>query len=474
MHKSPDSVKLAFAAFSVLISLAFFLLVLGAALPAVAKFALSVIAIAACGLTLTLVFKLDGWGGFFLLKSRKGLDFLDKVAKKYPKVWQALAEMGLVIGYGSLAHFLMEKGKRSWKHFALVYGVGTVLLVVFSTIIAPLAVSSLLSLLTGGAEFATAGAKVQASVSQFELAKYAFFVLLVLGGIAVTTTASVVIFAVTVASALMSAVLGNASALVNTSPGGVPILPGINLPFAEGIAALVVVLAVHEAMHGILARRHGLPLKSAGLAFFGFIPVGAFVDIDEKKLFKAKKEVQNAVFVAGTTANFATCLIFIMLLIAAIAITAPLRVDGVIVESGQGIPSGAKITEINGKEVSTLLSLKLKPYTTYEIKTDEGVYQKKTDEKGKLGITYAVADKSGNFGVIKYAKGFEWIPSLIRFLVLTFALNFIVAAMNLVPLPLFDGYHIMRNGVKNETAQKAIIYLISIAFLLTLLPWLFK
>ncbi len=469
-----DPIKLSFAALSVLISIVFFLVVLGATLPAAAKFILSVLSIAACGLALTLAFGLEGWGGLFLLRSRWGLDWIDKTAKRHPKAWQAFSEIGMVIGYGSLAHFLMGKRERDLKHFILVYGLGTVLLVVFSSIIAPLAISGLLSMLSGGQEFASAGAKMSDSLSQFEFAKYLFFALLIFGGIALTTTASIIAFGLSVAGAIIRAILGNATALAQTSPGGVPILPGINLPLFEGIAALVVVLAVHEGMHGILARKNGLPLKSAGLAFFGFVPIGAFVDIDEKKLFKGKKEVQNSVLVGGVAANFAACLIFLMLLLATVRLTEPLRVNGVFVEAGDGIPAGAVIEEIDGKQISTMLGLKLKPDTVYSIKTDEGEFRKKSDGSGKLGITYVIADKSGTIGAVRYAKGFEWIAALIRFFILTFALNFVVAAMNLVPLPLFDGYHIMRNGVESKLVQQAIVYAISAAFLLTLFPWLLR
>jgi hypothetical protein len=43
-----------------------------------------------------------------------------------------------------------------------------------------------------------------------------------------------------------------------------------------------------------------------------------------------------------------------------------------------------------------------------------------------------------------------------------------------VPLPLFDGYHIMKNGVGNKYVSAAIVYLVAIAFVLTLFPWLFR
>ena len=470
-----EPVKLAFAGLSVLISASFFFIVLGTALPAFEKFLLAVLAVATCGVALSLAFDLEGWCGIYMLRSKAGLRFLDEEAKRHPLFWQVFAEIGMVVGYGSLAHFLINRKNWGWKRFALVYGAGTVLLVLFSAVIAPLAISSLLAMLSGGAEFASAGARLQDSVSQFGFAKYVFLLALAVGGIALTTTASIVIYAGSVALAIIGALLGNSAALANTSPGGVPLLPGINLPFAAGIAALAVVLVVHEGMHGILARRHGLPLTSAGLVFFGFIPFGAFVDIDEKKLMKEKADRQNAVFVAGTAANFAACLAFLLLLFATIAVTAPLRLSGVYVVQGAGsIANGSLIEAIDGKPVSTMLGVDLKPDTAYEIKTNEGTFSRETDNNGKLGITYVLADSEGATGEVEYASGFGWVASFISFLVLAFALNFVVAAMNLVPLPLFDGYHLMKNGVRNQLAARVISYIVAAAFLLTLFPWVLR
>ncbi|MCX6772503.1 MAG: hypothetical protein NTV88_01900 [Candidatus Micrarchaeota archaeon] len=147
-------------------------------------------------------------------------------------------------------------------------------------------------------------------------------------------------------------------------------------------------------MHGIIARIYKLPLKSAGLVFFGFLPFGAFVDIDEKKLFKAKKEEQNAVFVAGTAANFTTSIITLVLM---------------------------------------------------------------------LVFFYFIGDTHNVYTVF-----------VARVLGLTFALNFVVAAINLVPLPLFDGFYIMRNGVRNSLAINAITWIVAAAFLLTLFPWVLR
>ena len=53
----------------------------------------------------------------------------------------------------------------------------------------------------------------------------------------------------------------------------------------------------------------------SGLPAFGFLPFGAFVDVDDKKLFKSEKVKQNSVMIAGVTANFATALAVLILLL---------------------------------------------------------------------------------------------------------------------------------------------------------------
>ena len=338
--------------------------------------------------------------------------------------------------------------------------------------IAPLATSALFSMLSGGAEFASAGHGLQTSISQFEFVKYVFLGLLVLGGLSLMTTAGLVIYAFVVVASLAGAFFAG-SALSTVSPGGTPIIPGINLPLVEGIAALAVVLIVHEGMHGIVARMNNFPLKSAGLVFFGFLPFGAFVDINEKKMFKGKKDAQSAVFVAGTTANFFTALALVLLLFAFSAGTAPFRMNGFYVEGGS-LPHGAIITSINNTPTYIMAGVNLSANTTYSLQTSKGEYFLATDSNGKLGISTSFADSTGDLGVFRYADGFEWMAFIMRFLALAFALNFVVGAINLVPLPLFDGYYLMKNGVGNELAVKLIAGTVAVAFILNMLPWIFR
>ena len=76
-------------------------------------------------------------------------------------------------------------------------------------------------------------------------------------------------------------------------PGVAPIIPGIDIPLFAGIISLAVLLVVHEFSHGLLARAAKVRLKSIGLLIFSIIPVGAFVEPDERQISKVKKAAQT-------------------------------------------------------------------------------------------------------------------------------------------------------------------------------------
>jgi membrane-associated protease RseP (regulator of RpoE activity) len=98
-------------------------------------------------------------------------------------------------------------------------------------------------------------------------------------------------------------------------------IPGINPllgPIFYGWFALIISIAIHEGAHGIAARSLGFRVKSSGLLFFLFFPIGAFVDVDEKQIEKAKPKRALRVMAAGVGANIvfgAVCLIGLILII---------------------------------------------------------------------------------------------------------------------------------------------------------------
>ena len=103
-------------------------------------------------------------------------------------------------------------------------------------------------------------------------------------------------------------------------PGSILLLPGINplLPIVYGWIAIVFAIVIHEGAHGVIARNVGLNVKSSGLLFFLFVPIGAFVDVDEEQIKKAKSRSALKVMAGGVGANIilaVVCLLGVLVLV---------------------------------------------------------------------------------------------------------------------------------------------------------------
>lgn len=124
-------------------------------------------------------------------------------------------------------------------------------------------------------------------------------------------------------------------------PGAYLLLPGINpfLPIVYGWIAIVVAIAVHEGAHGIIARNRGLKVKSSGLLFFLIIPIGAFVDVDEKQLTKAKAKDSLRVLASGIGGNIVVAIVCILSVLIIVNGLTPI-IDGVYIsEVTDGMPA---------------------------------------------------------------------------------------------------------------------------------------
>jgi len=103
-------------------------------------------------------------------------------------------------------------------------------------------------------------------------------------------------------------------------PASYLLLPGINpiLPILYGWLAIVCAIVIHEGAHGIVARNRGLNVKSSGLLFFLIIPIGAFVDVDEEQIAKAKPKDSLRVMAAGVGGNIVVavaCLLAVLMIV---------------------------------------------------------------------------------------------------------------------------------------------------------------
>jgi len=288
------------------LAIGLFWLILQADVPGIWKFAIVVLEMILVSQILVKRYKLDSELGMVLFKSEKGLRIIDQMARKQEALWIALSEVGSAISYGILGYYITRK-----KMNPLLFIGGIVLMYVLAFLVAPTVFLFLFKILNLGAidKAAEAGA-AGGSIPGIEAV--VVFGLLA-GGMFLFILAGIVYYGIVVLSAVVSTVAFGTAALASTSPGGTFLLPGINLPLFEGIGALVVVMLVHETAHAVLARIAKVPVVSSGLVFFGILPVGAFIEPDEKKLAKAEDLKQTRVLVAGPSANFITSVVSFVL-----------------------------------------------------------------------------------------------------------------------------------------------------------------
>ncbi|MFC7197402.1 site-2 protease family protein [Halosimplex aquaticum] len=150
------------------------------------------------------------------------------------------------------------------------------------------------------------------------------------------------------------------------NPQNVLVIPGLNdfLPPAaapEIILGLLIGLVVHEGGHGLLCRAEDIDIDSMGLAFFAFIPVGAFVEPDEENRLRASRGSQTRMFAAGVTNNFLVAFVGFLLLFGpvsgAIAVASGVPVGNVAEGSAAqaaGLGHGDVITQVEGQQVANV------------------------------------------------------------------------------------------------------------------------
>jgi membrane-associated protease RseP (regulator of RpoE activity) len=140
-----------------------------------------------------------------------------------------------------------------------------------------------------------------------------------------------------------------------------PVLPGVSipgspitLPLFEGLIALFFVVVIHEFTHGVISKAYKIPIKSSGLVMFGPIP-GAFVEPDEKKLVKAKRKAQLAIFAGGPFANVLLALVLLVVMLGMSAVSSSMYVSHGIEIKGFTNPDdalqGARLENLSEGEV---------------------------------------------------------------------------------------------------------------------------
>ncbi|UCD04145.1 MAG: site-2 protease family protein [Candidatus Woesearchaeota archaeon] len=271
-------------------------------------------------------------------------------------------------------------------------------------------------------------------------------------------------------------------------------VPGspIFIPFWYGIISLIIVLVVHEGCHGLVAKAHGLKLKSAGVGLLTLLPL-AFVEPDEKQLDKAPLKTRLAVFGAGPLANFTTALV-VLLLSALIVpvVNASFEFKGMeVTEVREGFPAeqagltpGNRIIGVNGKSSLNSINFsgemdKVKPGETVIIKTEEGNFSVTTisnpenESQPYLGVTFLQKKGLKDDVYSRFGK-LPWIWAyLLQLFNWIFILNLGIGAINLLPLGPIDGGRMIKDTLgeklKNKKLAKQLVTTLSYASLFLLI-----
>jgi membrane-associated protease RseP (regulator of RpoE activity) len=109
------------------------------------------------------------------------------------------------------------------------------------------------------------------------------------------------------------------------------LLPGINpyIPLLYGLVGIIVAVVIHEGMHGVIARSLKMPVKSTGLLFLLFVPIGAFVEIDEKVIQENKFRNSGRVMAGGPGSNVIVGGVALVLLLLLVGGLVPAQFNGV-------------------------------------------------------------------------------------------------------------------------------------------------
>jgi len=408
---------------------------------------------------LTLITGVKSEWGIILVRTKKGIEIIKKLAK-HEVAAKFLADVGICLAFGILGYFVV---KRSTVGKLKVLGTSIILMSFLLFFISPM-VLPFLSISLGLNLGAESGGVT--STSEDLIGPTILLGAVYLGGFSTMVTISIISYGFTILLAFVDTVIFGAQTIQDTAPGVTLILPGINIPLIEGLIALVLILVVHEGAHAIMSVIGRIPLISSGLAFFGIIPVGAFVEPDEKRMISKSKEIQTHVVVAGSTANLLTAIVFFLLLFGFLFVTSPFRGTGWMVLDG--MENDTVIYSINGVELDGYEKFSFAPGEIITMDTNHGTIQQAANAEGLIGIQYVPLSSP------PYTQyDFPVFGFIFRLLALTFCLNFIIGIVNMLPLPFFDGYRLIELNIEHKWIPKAIMYVCIAAFLLNFLPWFF-
>jgi membrane-associated protease RseP (regulator of RpoE activity) len=449
-----------------------------------AQLALGLISMFVIGLTIQRVNSLKGGYGGYIAGTSHGLTLVDRISRKWPKFWEAMSVWGIIVGLGLLSYPIMRK-RVSFK----MYAFGIASLIFIYLLVIPVATSAYQFINIPQVAAAAASRPAQ-TASAVMLIEAVFLVVSIVTGLSgflfgfIAYNAASIVYSDILYLLSLLAGAPNSSNLTTQVPGVALILPGIGIPLVAGLIAFAILIIVHEFSHGILARIWKVKLKQMGLLLFGVIPIGAFVEPDEKEVSRLDAFRQMKIFSAGVASNFLIMMLFFVLVVAMQLYVMPFIysnhvIIGAVVSNTPAygvLKPGMWIQSWNGHQISNITSL------TSAAATDTPGQMVTVVANGTPYSFNAISIGGSPHGIIGLANAYQPVSSatwvqVSYFLYIVFSLsllfNFLVGAANLFPLPLFDGWRIYQAGVKSRRLVKLLGIILVIALVLNALPWFY-
>ncbi len=455
------------------------------------------------GMTIQRIGQYDGtFLGLYIIGTKKGINFIHRLSNKYKKFLDAMSLWGTFLGFGLFSYKFLKRNAKGASFWKII--IAGLLAILFISLLMPLLsvmtlqlikIPQITSLLSGTNPLTFSAA----ILTKQYLLNYNFYILL---AIAIIFGFSGIMIALLVFSTYITLSqiwlsiykylqvinVPNSHYIppLNVIPGVVPIIPGIDIPFLASIIALIIILIAHEISHGILANSFKIKLKSLGVLLFGAIPVGAYVEPDEKRMKKISTLKQTKILAAGPSANFLLMIIFsIPALLLFVLIIPNILTTSVVISSVQAnypannvLSSGMQVLSWNGHKIYNISSLESaaandRPGSTVNITTNTGSYSfiavkdPLNASKGLIGVELS---QTQLLKTTIYAKSVYFLYTLFALL---FILNFFIAIVNLLPIPGLDGWRIYNINIKNKKFINLLVILIIFTIVINIIPWIF-
>lgn len=246
------------------------------------------------------------------------------------------------------------------------------------------------------------------------------------------------------------------------------------IPVEYWVISIAIIMVVHEASHGIIARMEGFEINSVGWLVLGIIP-GAFVEPKGMQLGEEEDgeglgaaeiwdqgnyKQRLKVLAAGSWANYITAAVFGLGYLALIGFILPTFFSGAVQYNAiEGYPAAeagmnsGTINTINGQNITSAQEIQsvlngTSPGDSISISTSEGDFQFELGERegfetGFIGI---------NFSYPYYITWFVNLFSMIAFL------NLAIGMFNMLPAKPLDGGHILDTLVEGFGTEEQRVY----------------